>query len=213
MCNNPYWLLRVRIGWLEQPSDASLPSSPPTYNNSIGLSGFLNSRTLTCTRSKSYIFEREWHHFRVFRRTLVTLCFCWQWLLLTWSVMSVIGFSFCVIMPPVQGEPCPAAWQRHSQVNLALRVLFISPIFGILWLELFPSVDRHTACGSFDLIKADVVCEARVAYPGRTPNRKLKLILLQDCLYTTAVNICVVWPLFYVLRCWSLRWFNENLYI
>lgn len=35
-------------------------------------------------------------------------------------------------------------------------------------------------------------------------SRELNLILLRDRLYTTAV-ICVVWPVFSVLRCWFLK--------
>lgn len=63
--------------------------------------------------------------------------------------------------------------------------------------------------------KVDAVFKSILAEPQ---SRKLKLILLQDHLYTTTTTtavICirVVWALFYVSRCWSLRWFNEDLYI
>lgn len=196
MCNNHYWLLRVHTDWLiDWVIDVSLLSSPPTYNYYIGLSDFLNSWTLTCAHSN---FWRELHHFRVCRCILVTLCFCWQWLLLTcWSVTSAIGLTFVFCL---RNNATYTRWALPSRMSFFLTneldssgsVSFFVPFLSNKTTNVFCDWSFFIRGLLFWLHhKLDVICEACVTYPGRTPKQKTKSLFFYEIVCIPLLSIYV----------------------
>lgn len=124
MCNNPYWLLRVHVDWLQQPSSMRpyFHLHRPTIH--MGLSDFLNS----CVLILNLTFFEDDYTILGFLDAPRSHCVsadndcC--------NVCYWINFSFCVIiMPPIHGELSPAAWRCYSLVNLTLQGSVHVPIF------------------------------------------------------------------------------------
>ena len=130
-------------------------------------------------------------------------------------------FFFGITMPLIHSG---LSVQLHGSVSRWWTLLFRFSSFLPLSLATNVSVIRSfsicwSACSTvrdnFDFITKwmwSLECVSHIL--AEPPKQKTKAYSsTKNSLCTTAVHICVVWPLFYVLRCWCLRWFNENLYI
>lgn len=112
------------------------------------------------------------------------------------------GLTCFCIMPPIQGELSPAAWQCYSLVNLTQEIQVISLFLSykttnVSAILAFSSVDWHTVCGSFDFIikwKWSVKCVTSWQNP-KAENKAFssrRLFVYHNChMCSVALVLCV----------------------